>query len=122
MKGSVPRLAQAGLSVKEFNFSASSRSRLHQTLYSSITNATLRLFPRPALESEIVSLRVTPSAGGWRVDHTASGYDDRVTALSMALLQAVESMRQRDYTNIVFEALDAPSPNRPETGTAWFPA
>jgi phage terminase large subunit-like protein len=122
MKGSIPRLAQAGLSAKEFNFSASSRSRLFQTLYSSITNATLRLFPGRALENEIVSLRVTPSAGGWRVDHTASGFDDRVTALSMALLQAVESMRQPDFVITGLEILHQVSPNKPESaGTAWFP-
>jgi hypothetical protein len=43
------------------------------------------VFPDEELEREILGLIVRETAGGWRVDHRAGGYSDRVMALAMAV-------------------------------------
>ena len=79
--------------------------RLSQALYSAISNQTLRVFPDPLLESEILSLRVVQTAGGWKVDHQSGGYSDRAIALALAILPAVEKMRKPELSRLTPDAL-----------------
>jgi len=49
------------------------------------------MFEDMGLEQEILGLQVRETAEGWRFDHRAGGYSDRVVALAMALQAAVKT-------------------------------
>jgi hypothetical protein len=82
---SIQRLRREGVLIDEFVFGAASVQRLSMSLYHAITSGSLRVFPDEELEREILGLIVRETAGGWRVDHRAGGYSDRVMALAMAV-------------------------------------
>ncbi len=88
LQGSIERLRGEGCRIEEFTFSATSVARLSTGLYSAIKSGRLRTFEDPALEEEILGLRVVQSAGGWRVDHRAGGFSDRAMAIAMAIESA----------------------------------
>jgi hypothetical protein len=77
--------------IHEFTFSASSVQRLSSALYETISSATLRVFPDPELEREILGLRVVQTASGWKFDHRSGGYSDRAVTLAMCVQEAVKS-------------------------------
>ncbi len=85
LRGSIERLRDDGCRISEFTFSATSVARLSTALYSAIKSGRLRVFEDPALEEEILGLRVVQSAGGWRVDHRSGGFSDRAMAIAMAI-------------------------------------
>lgn len=87
-QSSIQRLRAAGVAIAEHVFSATSVARLSNTIYSLISDARLRVFEDADLEREVLGLRVTQTASGWRVDHRAGGYSDRVIALGLAAQQA----------------------------------
>jgi phage terminase large subunit-like protein len=103
-KSTIERLGLHGVQIRGFDFTASSVQRLSSTLYSLITSASLRVFEDSALEREILGLRVVQRAGGWRVDHTASGYSDRAMALAMAAMHVAKPSSGR--TSRIYDGRD----------------
>jgi phage terminase large subunit-like protein len=104
-EGSVQKLRRVGLRVETFAFSSRSIAGLSRTLYETVSDATLRVFEDEGLEQEILGLQVRETPDGWRFDHRAGGYSDRVVALAMALQAAtrarVRSQPLRTYSALV---------------------
>lgn len=78
-----------GHDVVEFNFSAKNLQELSANLYNLITGGRLRVYPDPDLERELLLIDVKLESYGWRIDHRAGEFSDRVIALGMACLEAV---------------------------------
>lgn len=98
------RLREAGVPATEFTFSAASKQRLASTLLQSVNDGSLRLYDAPGLRDELAGLRVKQtSSGGWTFDHTASGHDDRATALALMVVAVIErkvcSVSTQSYMN-----------------------
>jgi hypothetical protein len=89
LQGSIQRL-QGSVLMTEFTFSAGNVRRLSETLFSLINAGQLRLYPDPELETELLGMEVKQTSYGWRIDHGTRGYSDRVMALGMACLAALE--------------------------------
>jgi hypothetical protein len=83
------RLRRSGLNVREFPFSAQSRTALFDTLLQLIRQRRLRSFAHPILREELAGLRWVEKAGVLRPDHPATGHDDAVVAVGLAAMQAV---------------------------------
>ena len=92
-ESTVQRLTRAGRPVEKFRFSPSSIHHLSRVLYESAQDESLRVYDDPGLEQEVLSLQVRETPEGWRFDHRAHGYSDRVVALAMALQAAVKTRR-----------------------------
>jgi hypothetical protein len=93
LRGTVERLRDH-VRLHEFTFSTSSVQKLSTLLHNAITSATLRVYPDPELEREILGLRVVEGPGGWRFDHRRGGFSDRAVALGMAVMLAQERGRR----------------------------
>jgi hypothetical protein len=78
------RLRAAGVEVREYPFTGESRRRLFATLLQLIRDGRLRSFPHEDLRKELLSLEVTETAAGWRVDHRPGRFDDHVVAVALA--------------------------------------
>ena len=89
LKGSAERL-RGRVNLVEFTMTAGSVSRLSQTLYSAITARQVTLYPDAELEHEILSLETKITGGGWRMDHSSRGHNDRSTALALAIQTALD--------------------------------
>ncbi len=99
------RLRKRGVSAEEFNFTATSKQRLAQTLLSTINAGHLRLYEAEGLRDELLGLRlVQSSSGAWGFDHKARGHDDRATALALAVVALIE----RGGELRIMSALDLP--------------
>lgn len=78
------RLSRRGLRVEEFTFTASSNSARTLTLLRLIREHRLALPDHEDLVDELVNLRVRETSPNvYRHDHSASGHDDIVTAVSL---------------------------------------
>lgn len=77
------RLRNRGVAVKEMTFTAENRGRLFSTLLDLIRGGRLRARSNPEFRRELLGLEVTPSAGGFRVDHRRTGHDDIVVAVGL---------------------------------------
>lgn len=82
------RLSAQGVKVEEHPFTGESRRRLFALLLQSVKDGHLRSYPHDELRRELLSLEVTETGAGWRVDHRAGRHDDHVVALSLALQKA----------------------------------
>ncbi len=94
LKASMERL-RGHVRIEQWTFSQGSVQRLSSVLLNAITTATLRVYPDPELEREVVGLRVIQTPSGWRFDHRTGSYSDRAVALAMALTLAQERGRRR---------------------------
>jgi hypothetical protein len=101
LKGSVERLRNARMRIREFTFGASSVGRLSAALHGAISSAALRVFADDELTREILGLRVVETSSGWRFDHRTGGYSDRAVALGMAVMAAQRAGRPRQMTSHV---------------------
>lgn len=77
------RLRQKGVVAVEFSFTADSRRRLFSALLDLIRTGRLRSRPHEALRRELLSLEVSETGAGWRVDHRHGGHDDHVIAVAL---------------------------------------
>jgi phage terminase large subunit-like protein len=87
------KLKRAGRAVEKFTFSAKSIHGLSTALYQAVQDETLRVFEDRELEAEVLALQVRETPEGWRFDHRAGGFSDRVVALAMALQAALARRR-----------------------------
>jgi len=78
------RLRRAGINTIEYPFTGESRKKLFATLLDLIRGRRLRSQPHDDLKRELLSLEVSESAGGWRVDHKTGRHDDHVVAVALA--------------------------------------
>ncbi|HKV72846.1 MAG TPA: terminase large subunit [Gemmatimonadales bacterium] len=90
------RLQRVGITVTEQAFSAESRRRLFGVVLQLVKDGRLRSAPHEALSGELLSLEVTETAAGWRVDHRPGRHDDHVIALALAA-HKLTSERQLVY-------------------------
>lgn len=79
------RLTQRGIRVTEYPFSGDGRRKLFAGLLDLVSTGSLRAHPHETLQRELLSLEVKESLSGWRVDHRASGHDDCVVAVALAV-------------------------------------
>jgi hypothetical protein len=82
------RLRRVGLPVREYPFTAQSRTALFDALLQLIRQRRLRSFPHAGLREELAGLRWVEKSGVLRPDHPASGHDDLVVATTLAAMQA----------------------------------
>jgi hypothetical protein len=78
------RLQARGLRVTEFPFTTENRRRLFGVVLDLVRNKRLRSRPHENLRRELLSLEVTETASGWRVDHRVGRHDDHVVAVGLA--------------------------------------
>jgi len=95
MKSTVQRLKAEGLRIEEFTFSTSNLAKLSNNLYHLLHNGLIKFWKDQALIDELLSVRSVAKSYGVRIDHTSSGYSDRVITLGIAALKAVEIL---DYS------------------------
>ncbi len=88
--GLAQRLAQRGITIQEYPFTAEKRRALFARLLDVITTGRLRCTPHEEFRRELLSLETKETLAGWRVDHRASGHDDIVVAVSLALAGLAE--------------------------------
>jgi phage terminase large subunit-like protein len=118
-EGTVQKLSRAGLRIDKFRFSQSSIHHLSRVLYESVQDESLRVYDDAGLVQEILGLQVRETPEGWRFDHRAGGYSDRVVALAMAL-QAAVKVRSGLQTLRVSSALKRVGrADAPRTVSAW---
>jgi hypothetical protein len=86
------RLQRRGVVMREYPFTGESRRRLFATLLDLVRTRRLRATPHDELRRELLSLEVTQTASGWRVDHKAGRFDDHVVAVALGA-QAVAGQR-----------------------------
>lgn len=94
--GLAQRLRGRGLTIEEFNFTAMSVGRLAALLFRALRDHEIALPDDPDLLEELAGVRLREnSVGALRLDHDASGHDDRAVALALALQSLVSSPRGR---------------------------
>jgi hypothetical protein len=81
------RLRRLGVSVVEFTFTPETRRKLFGAILDLIRGGRLRARRHDALRRELLGLQVEETATGWRVAHRASGHDDHVVAVGLAVSQ-----------------------------------
>jgi phage terminase large subunit-like protein len=94
-EGTVQKLSRGGHRIEKFRFSQASIHHLSRVLYECAQDESLRVYEDDGLEQEVLGLQVRETPEGWRFDHRAGGYSDRVVALAMALQAAVRTRVRR---------------------------
>ncbi len=79
------RLQARGVRVSEYSFSGEGRRKLFASLLDLVRTNKLRSCPHEALRRELLSLEVSETAAGWRVDHKPGRFDDHVVAIGLAI-------------------------------------
>jgi len=92
MKGTVQKLKAEGLRIEEFTFSTSNLAKLSNNLYHLLHNGLIKFWNDQALIDELLSVRSVAKSYGVRIDHTSSGFSDRVITLGICALKAVETL------------------------------
>jgi len=94
------RLRNRGIRVVEFSFTAASVGRLAQRLYLLLRDRLLALPDDEDLIAELagVEMRET-SPGVFRMDHSASGHDDRAISLALAA-EHLLGQRAQTFLNV----------------------
>jgi hypothetical protein len=90
------RLRLAGIRVEEQSFTGESRRRLFGLLLQLVKDRHLRCFAHHELRLELLSLEVTETTSGWRVDHRTGHHDDHAVAVALAA-QALTANPQPIY-------------------------
>jgi hypothetical protein len=80
------RLTKRGIDMQPVPFTSEKRRALFTRLLDLIRRGMLRARPHDLLRAELLGLEVKETLAGWRVDHKASGHDDAVIAVGLALL------------------------------------
>jgi len=86
------RLQRQGVHMIEFPFTSENRRRLFSTILDLVRTRRLRAQRHEEFKRELLSLEVTETAAGWRVDHKSGRFDDHVVAVGLAA-QAVAGVR-----------------------------
>lgn len=111
------RLRTQGIAAEEFPFSQGSKQRLAATLLQTLNAGSLRLYPAEGLREELLGLRLRQSASGaWSFDHRSGGHDDRVMALALALVAALEGCVGHPPVAVRLEDLGRRAPRSPDSG------
>jgi hypothetical protein len=84
------RAASKGARVIEHAFSASSRAKLFARLLDLVRTRRLKCRLHEALRKELLGLQVSETLSGYRVDHQATGHDDHVVAVALAIAGLAE--------------------------------
>lgn len=93
--GMVQELRERGISAEALQVTAPLKSRMTQELIRAIRDRTIRLPPDTNLLHELSRVRVYESSAGLlRLDHDAGEHDDRVSALGLAMITALEHARK----------------------------
>ena len=109
--GLAQRLKSSGIQVSEYTFSASSRKRLFQNLFSTISEGNLVIYADEELQTKCLDygckvcmdgycantgyntflqeLKALTCDSNWNVQHPSSGHDDAVVAVGLALSGAL---------------------------------
>lgn len=97
-----------GSSFEEFTFSGGNIDKLTRTLYEVASNAQLRIFPDEDLERELRRARIKLMSYGYRLEFSRGkeGHGDRVMALGMAVVKAMEVRHVGDYEGVFDDDLD----------------
>jgi len=82
------RLRGQSVRVTEFPFTGDSRRRLFGALFQLVKDRHLHCFPHADLRKELLTLEVTNTAAGWRVDHKTGRHDDHAIAVALAARHA----------------------------------
>jgi len=94
--GLAQRLRARGVAVTEWTFSPVSVGRLAMTLHLLLREHRLALPDDAGLLDELATVRLRESTPGtYRLDHDASGHDDRAVALGLAALALTERVEGR---------------------------
>jgi hypothetical protein len=94
--GLAQRLRTRGVAVTEWTFSPVSVGRLAMTLHRLFREHRLALPDDPELLDELATVRLRESTPGvYRLDHDASGHDDRAVAPGLAALALTERTEGR---------------------------
>ena len=122
-EGTYQKLRRAGRAVEKFTFSSKSIHALSTTLYQAVQDETLCVFDDRELEAEVLALQVRETPDGWRFDHRAGGYSDRVVALCMALQAALKQRRPRRGLRVEWIVPETPRRGGPRyvRGRGWRP-
>src|SRR5262249_9891383 len=94
LQGSIQKL-RTKIRIREFTFSAQNLRRLGETLFSLIRCGKVRIPNDPELINELLAMEVVQTSYGWRIDHAKGGFSDRVIALGMAALAALDYAVER---------------------------
>jgi hypothetical protein len=90
------RLRGRGVAVTEWNFTERSVGRLAMTLHQLFREHRLALPDDAELLEELTTVRLRESTPGvYRLDHDASGHDDRAVAIGLAALALTERAEGR---------------------------
>ena len=95
------RLRAAGVSVKEFTFSASSNAKLALTLHRLLRDRNLALPDDEELLAELANVRLRETSPGvYRLDHDEGAHDDRAVALALAAYELTRTPAPIDHEAI----------------------
>jgi hypothetical protein len=93
--GMVQELREQGITAEALQVTAPLKSQMTQELIRAIRDHTIGLPPDPNLLRELSCVRVHESpAGLLRLDHDPGEHDDRVSALGLAIVRALEYARK----------------------------
>ena len=99
--GLAQRLRMRGVAVTEFTFSPVSIGRLAMTLHLLLREHRVALPDDAELLDELATVRLRESTPGvYRLDHDASGHDDRAVALGLAALALTERTEGRGSISV----------------------
>lgn len=109
--------------VTEYTFSQQSIGRLAQRLYNLLREHALDLpDDDPELLAELATVRIREtSPGTFRMDHDASGHDDRAVSLALAANEILEHVPRRGPRMVFHGPAErpAPAPGTPGPNITW---
>jgi hypothetical protein len=106
--GLAQRLRMRGVAVTEFTFSPVSIGRLAMTLHLLLREHRVALTDDAELLDELATVRLRESTPAvYRLDHDASGHDDRAVAVGLAALALTERTEGRgSITSVVGRTIE----------------
>jgi hypothetical protein len=119
------KLKAQRVAVTEYVFSQQSIGRLAQRLYLLLSEHALDLpADDPELLAELAAVRIREtSPGTFRMDHDASGHDDRAVSLALAANELLEHVPRRGPKMVYHGAPERPAPAPGTAGPSitWVP-
>ncbi len=104
LKGTAQKLTAKNLPCNEFLFTTTNLNRLTQNLYTLIKSGKLKIYNDPELIKELLQVKLVQTSYGIRINHEAGRHDDRVIALGIACLKAVENQQcgeEKPYERVI---------------------